>query len=80
MWLSHNSCCSVTHDRLTIIGIAARIPTALDSGGSVHDRGDYATAIAAGGYLVTDRYAPAWWVPADAEGDETCVPTWMGSD
>ena len=37
-----------------------------------------AAAIAAGGHLVTDKYAPAWWVLADAEGNEACVGTWMG--
>ena len=37
-----------------------------------------AAAIAAGGHLVTDQYAPAWWVLADAEGNEACVATWMG--
>lgn len=39
-----------------------------------------AAAIAAGGRLVTDRYAPAWWVLADAEGNEACVSTWQGRD
>jgi hypothetical protein len=39
-----------------------------------------AAAIAAGGHLVTDQYAPAWWVLADAEGNDACVATWMGSD
>jgi 4a-hydroxytetrahydrobiopterin dehydratase len=39
-----------------------------------------AAAIAAGGRLVTDRYAPAWWVLADSEGNEVCVATWMGRD
>src|SRR5439155_5990028 len=28
-----------------------------------------AAAIAAGGHLVTDKYAPAWWTLADAEGN-----------
>lgn len=32
-------------------------------------------AIAAGGRLVTDAYAPGWWVLADAEGNEACVAT-----
>ncbi|WP_402370811.1 VOC family protein [Isoptericola rhizosphaerae] len=36
-----------------------------------------ADAVAAGGRLVTDRYAPAWWVLADAEGNEACVCTWQ---
>ncbi|OYO25189.1 4a-hydroxytetrahydrobiopterin dehydratase [Enemella dayhoffiae] len=33
--------------------------------------------VAAGGTLVTDEYAPAWWVLADAEGNEACVCTWQ---
>jgi 4a-hydroxytetrahydrobiopterin dehydratase len=39
-----------------------------------------AAAIAAGGHLVTDEHAPAWWVLADAEGNEACVATWMSRD
>ncbi len=35
-------------------------------------------AIAAGGHLVTDEHAPAWWTLADAEGNEVDVATWMG--
>jgi len=34
-------------------------------------------AIAAGGTLVTDRYAKAWWVLADADGNEACICTWQ---
>lgn len=34
-------------------------------------------AIAAGGRLVTDEFAPAWWVLADADGNEACVCTWQ---
>jgi 4a-hydroxytetrahydrobiopterin dehydratase len=47
-----------------------------------HDQAEarVAAAIAAGGHLVTDRYAPTWWVLADAEGNEACVTTWMGRD
>jgi 4a-hydroxytetrahydrobiopterin dehydratase len=47
-----------------------------------HDQAELriAVAIAAGGHLVTDQYAPAWWVLADAEGNEACVATWMGRD
>lgn len=36
-----------------------------------------AAAIAAGGRLVSDRRAPAFWVLADAEGNEACVCTWQ---
>ncbi len=37
-------------------------------------------ATAAGGRLVTAEYAPAWWVLADAEGNEACVATWRARD
>jgi 4a-hydroxytetrahydrobiopterin dehydratase len=37
-------------------------------------------AIAAGGTLVYDDEAPAFWVLADAEGNEACVTTWQGRD
>ncbi|WP_327365638.1 VOC family protein [Streptomyces sp. NBC_01217] len=42
-----------------------------------HDRAEerIAAAIAAGGHLVTDKYAPSHWVVADAEGNEACVGT-----
>ena len=39
-----------------------------------------AAAIAAGGHLVSDEHAPAWWTLADAEGNEADVATWMGRD
>jgi len=47
-----------------------------------HDQAEarIAAAIAAGGRLVTDQYAPKWSVLADAEGNEACVATWMGRD
>ncbi len=32
-----------------------------------------AAALAAGGILVTDEFAPDWWVLADVEGNELCV-------
>jgi 4a-hydroxytetrahydrobiopterin dehydratase len=35
-----------------------------------------AAALAAGGRLVTDAFAPAWWVLADPEGNEICLCTW----
>ncbi len=37
-------------------------------------------AVAAGGRLVDDSAAPAWWVLADPEGNEACVCTWQGRD
>jgi 4a-hydroxytetrahydrobiopterin dehydratase len=36
-----------------------------------------ADALAAGGTLLTDEYARAWWVLADADGNEVCVSTWL---
>ncbi|MBB3604660.1 4a-hydroxytetrahydrobiopterin dehydratase [Mycolicibacterium sp. BK556] len=37
-------------------------------------------ALAAGGTLLSDAAAPAWWVLADPEGNEACVCTWQGRD
>jgi len=37
-------------------------------------------ALAAGGRLMSDAEAPAFWVLADAEGNEACVTTWQGRD
>jgi 4a-hydroxytetrahydrobiopterin dehydratase len=37
-------------------------------------------ALAAGGTLIYDAQAPAFWVLADAEGNEACVTTWQGRD
>jgi 4a-hydroxytetrahydrobiopterin dehydratase len=44
-----------------------------------HDAADdrVAAAIAAGGRLVDDSHARAWWVLADADGNEACVCTWQ---
>lgn len=39
-----------------------------------------AAALAAGGRLVSDAYAPKWWTLADAEGNEACVATWVGRE
>lgn len=39
-----------------------------------------AAAIAAGGHLVSDEHAPAWWVVADNEGNEACLASWMGRE
>lgn len=45
-----------------------------------HDQAEarVAAALAAGGRLVSDEHAPAWWVLSDSEGNEACVATWMG--
>ncbi|WP_236791087.1 VOC family protein [Amycolatopsis sp. GM8] len=37
-------------------------------------------ALDAGGTLRSDAEAPAFWVLADAEGNEACVTTWQGRD
>jgi 4a-hydroxytetrahydrobiopterin dehydratase len=39
-----------------------------------------AAALAAGGTLLADDAAPAFWVLADQEGNEVCVCTWQGRD
>ena len=49
----------------------------------VHPRfeaGAVEAARAAGGRLVSDAAAPAFWVLADAEGNEACICTWQGRD
>lgn len=37
-------------------------------------------ALDAGGTLVSDDRAPAYWVLADAQGNKACVCTWQGRD
>ena len=47
-----------------------------------HDQAEarIAAALDAGGRLVSDAHAPAWWTLADAEGNEADVATWMGRE
>ena len=47
-----------------------------------HDEADIviARAIDAGGRLLTDAHARAFWVLADPEGNEACVCTWQDRD
>jgi 4a-hydroxytetrahydrobiopterin dehydratase len=47
-----------------------------------HDQAEarVAAALAAGGHLVSDAHAPAWWTMADAEGNEVDVASWVGRD
>ena len=47
-----------------------------------HDEAErrLAAALAAGGTLVSDKAAPAFWVLADAEGNEACITTWQARD
>lgn len=37
-------------------------------------------ALDAGGTMVSDERAPAFWVLADAQGNQACVTTWQGRD
>jgi 4a-hydroxytetrahydrobiopterin dehydratase len=37
-------------------------------------------AVAAGGRVVYEKEAPAFWVLADPEGNEVCITTWQGRD
>jgi 4a-hydroxytetrahydrobiopterin dehydratase len=39
-----------------------------------------AAALAAGGTVLSDAEAPAFWVLADPEGNEACITTWQGRD
>jgi len=47
-----------------------------------HDQAEarVAAGIAAGGCVVSDAMAPSGWVLADAEDNEACVATWIGTD
>jgi 4a-hydroxytetrahydrobiopterin dehydratase len=47
-----------------------------------HDQGEarVAAAVAAGGRVVSDEHAPAWWTLADADGNEADVATWQGRE
>jgi 4a-hydroxytetrahydrobiopterin dehydratase len=60
-----------------------------DGGGAVHvavwvpyeeAEARVAAALAAGGRMVRDRYAPAWWTLADAAGNEADIATTKGRD
>lgn len=37
-------------------------------------------AVAAGGTLVTDEFAPNFWVLADPQGNRVCLTTWQGRE
>jgi 4a-hydroxytetrahydrobiopterin dehydratase len=39
-----------------------------------------AAALAAGGTLVSDSAAPAFWILADPEGNEACICSWQGRE
>lgn len=50
--------------------------------GVPHDQAEarVAAALAAGGTMVNDRYAPMHWTLADPEGNEVDLATWIGRD
>jgi 4a-hydroxytetrahydrobiopterin dehydratase len=50
--------------------------------GVPHDQAEarVAAARAAGGTIVNDTSAPAWWTLADPEGNEVDLATWIGRD
>jgi 4a-hydroxytetrahydrobiopterin dehydratase len=61
----------------------------LDGGGAIHvavwvpyeqAEARVAAALAAGGRLVRDEFAPAWWTLADAAGNEADIATTMSRD
>ena len=60
-----------------------------DGGGAIHigiyvphDQAEarVAAALAAGGRMVRDEFAPAWWTLADAAGNEADISTTVGRD
>ena len=60
-----------------------------DGGGAIHvaiwvpyeqAEARVAAALAAGGRMVRDEFAPAWWTLADASGNEADIATSMGRD
>ena len=60
-----------------------------DGGGAIHvaiwvsyeqAEARVAAALAAGGHMVRDTFAPAWWTLADAAGNEADIATTMGRD
>jgi len=60
-------------DGLGAIHVAVRVP-------SEQAEARVAAALAAGGRLVRDDHAPAWWTLADAAGNEADGATTMGRD
>jgi 4a-hydroxytetrahydrobiopterin dehydratase len=60
-----------------------------DGGGAIHvavwvpyeeAEARVAAAVAAGGRIVRDEFAPSWWTLADAAGNEADIATTMGRD
>lgn len=61
------------HDRRNRIHIDVDVPPE-------HAGARIGAVLAVGGRLVSADAAPAFWVLADAEGNEACVCTWQGRD
>jgi 4a-hydroxytetrahydrobiopterin dehydratase len=60
-----------------------------DGGGAIHvgiwvpyeqAEGRISAALAAGGHMVRDQFAPAWWTLADAAGNEADIATTKSRD
>jgi 4a-hydroxytetrahydrobiopterin dehydratase len=60
-----------------------------DGGGAIHvavwvpyeqAQARIAAALAAGGRMVRDEFAPAWWTLADAAGNEVDIATMLSRD
>jgi 4a-hydroxytetrahydrobiopterin dehydratase len=76
-------------DRGTAFWFEAMEEPRADGGGAVHiavwvppeqAEARVAAALAAGGRLVRDDYAPSWWTLADAAGNEADIATVQGRD
>lgn len=76
-------------DRLPGLWFEAMNEPRGDSGGAIHvaiwmppeqAEARVRAALAAGGHLVRDRWAPSWWTLADAAGNEVDIATVKGRD
>lgn len=70
-------------------GVPLTEPEQLGSGGAIHiaiwvpyeqAEARVAAALAAGGRMVRDEFAPSWWTLADAAGNEADIATTKGRD
>jgi 4a-hydroxytetrahydrobiopterin dehydratase len=77
------------HDRGPAFWFEAMADPRADGGGAIHiavwlpaDQAEarVAAALAAGGRIVRDQFAPSWWTLADAAGNEADVATVSGRD
>jgi 4a-hydroxytetrahydrobiopterin dehydratase len=77
------------HSRLPGFWFEAMREPRGDGGGAIHvavwvapelAEARVAAALAAGGHLVRDQFAPSWWTLADSAGNEVDVATVLGRD